>query len=408
MTTTPTVEPGGIVFAAATRITQLDADGNVIPGSSVFVTEQLMKATITPVNEAGNTAALFNAAGNLGVFYLNGDIPKWYTVAIEMVYPDPQIEALLTGGMLFNDSTAALGTPADAPTVVGESTGGTLPAGQYEYVYAYFSAFGRTLPSAGATITTTGSTSLARVTPLDMPDGSLGAVIFGRLLGQLQALGQVPNIGSQATSAASGTGEISSLSMTALTETIPAGTTFTITGDTNTPPVVFTAAETGTVGADVLAVNTVDVTITIAAADLIPVFVDTGSVKPAGVPNTSDLSGGPGIGVGQQSPAPGVVANPNGVSLEFFMKRYEDGHQATDYPYFWFALPCVKYFVVGARDVTNAELQALYTGAAFPNDNWDGGPSGQFPFDASEILQWTLCGEDVVPTPSYVSQVAGA
>jgi hypothetical protein len=408
MTATPTLEPGGVVFAAATRITQLDADGNVIPGSSVFVTEQLMKATITPVNEAGNTAALFNAAGNLGVFYLNGDIPKWYTVAIEMVYPDPQIEALLTGGMLFNDSTAALGTPADAPTVTGETTGGFLAAGQYEYEYAYFSVFGRTLNSPGETISTTGSTGSARITPLSIPDGALGAVVFGRLLGQIQALGLVPNIGTQATSAASGTGTVTSLAVTALTETIPAGTTFTITGDTNTPPIVFTATETGTVGADILAVSAPTITTTIAAADLVPIFLDTGVVAPAGVPNTSDLSGGPGIGVGQQSPAPGVVANPNGVSLEFFMKRYEDGHQATDYPFYWFALPCVKYFVVGARDVTNAELQALYTGTAFANENWDGGPSGQFPFDSTEILQWTVCGADVVPEPSYVAQVAGA
>jgi hypothetical protein len=409
MTTTPTLEPAGVVFAAATRITQLDADGNVIPGSSVFVTEQLMKATITPVNEAGNTGAIFNAAGNLGVFYLNGDIPKWYTVAIEMVYPDPQIEALLTGGMLYSDSTAALGTPSSAPTLVGETSEGTLAAGQYEYSYAYFSVFGRTLPSPGATITTTGSTGSVRVTPLAVPSGALGAVVYGRYVGQLQAIGVVPNIGSQATSAASGTGEVTSLAVTALTEIIPAGTQFVIAGDTNSPTIVFTATETGAIGADELAVTTsASITTTIAAAAITAIFLDTGAAKPSGVPNTSDLSGGPGIGVGQQAPAPGVVANPNGVSLEFFMKRYEDGHQATDYPYFWFVLPMVKYFVVGARDVTNAELQALYTGTAFPNPNWGAGPSGQWPEDSSEILQWVVCGEDVVPTPSYVAQVAGS
>ena len=89
------------------------------------------------------------------------------------------------------------------------------------------------------------------------------------------------------------------------------------------------------------------------------------------------------------------------------MERIEEGHQATDYPYFWFALPSATYFVVGARDVTNAELQALYTGTAFPNPNWGAGPSGQFPFDTSGLFQWTVCGEDVVPTPSYVAQSAG-
>ena len=68
MTATATLAPGGVVWAKATRITALDNEGNIIPGSSVFVTDQLMKATITPVNEAGDTSAIKNASGNLGVY----------------------------------------------------------------------------------------------------------------------------------------------------------------------------------------------------------------------------------------------------------------------------------------------------------------------------------------------------
>ena len=231
-------------------------------------------------------------------------------------------------------------------------------------------------------------------------------MVYGRLAGQLQALGTVPNIGTQATSAASGTGTVTELTVAALTQGVPEGMTFTITGDTNTPKIVFTVAATGSEGETTLAVTAPTVTTTIAAADLVPVFVDNGSVKPSGVPNVNDLSGGPGIGVGQQSPTPGF-ANAQQLSFEFFMERIEEGHQATDYPYFWFALPSATYFVVGARDITNAELQALYTGTAFPNPNWGAGPSGQFPFDTSGLFQWTVCGEDVVPTPSYVAQSAG-
>ena len=39
MTATATLAPGGVVWAKATRITALDNEGNIIPGSSVFVTD---------------------------------------------------------------------------------------------------------------------------------------------------------------------------------------------------------------------------------------------------------------------------------------------------------------------------------------------------------------------------------
>jgi hypothetical protein len=406
--TEATLPPGGIVFAKCTRIAQLDASGFIIPGADVFVTDQAMKVTITPVNEAGDTGAIKNAAGNLGVWYLRGDIPKWYTIDLEMVYPDPQIEALLTGGTLFSDNATALGAPSGAPTTVLEAAGGTLPAGTYDYAYALYSVFGRTpIGPDEHLVVSSGSANQIVISGFSFST-SLGAVVYGRYIGTLQALGTVPNIGTQDTSAASGTGVVTSLAVTALTEPLPAGMTFQITGDTNTAKIVFTVTETAAVGAVTVAVSAPSITTTIAAAALIPVFVDTGAAKPSGVPNVTDQSAGPGIGVGQQAPAPGVVANPNGVSLEFFMERFTDGHQDPNVPYTWFALPLCTYFVVGARDVTDAELQAVYTGTAFPNPNWGAGPSGQWPFDSSEILQWTACGADVVPTPSYVAQAAGA
>jgi hypothetical protein len=89
------------------------------------------------------------------------------------------------------------------------------------------------------------------------------------------------------------------------------------------------------------------------------------------------------------------------------MELVDEGTQDATYPWVWIVLPLCSYFVVGARDVTNAELQAIYTGTAFPNPNWGAGPSNQFPFDTSQILQWTACGEDVVPEASYAAQAAG-
>lgn len=407
MTAEATLAPGGVVWAKVTRICGLDVDGNVIPGASVFVTDQLMKATITPVNEAGDAIAIKNASGNLGVYALKGDIPKWYTVALEMVYPDPQLEALICNGTLFSDDSPALGAPADPPTVTAQTTLGNLATGTYDYAYAGYSVFGRAPISPDQTVSTTGATGANVISGFVFASGAVGVVVYGRYVGILQALGTVAAIGTQ-TSDDIPASAITSVGFATdpLTEPIPAGTTFQITSDTNTPPVTFTATETGGVGATSVAVQSVTPTLPITGGILIPVFFDDGSAKPSGVPNATDLSGGPGIGVGQQSPVPGF-ANATSISLEFFMERVEEGHQATDYPYYWFALPRCTYFVVGARDVTNAELQALYTGTAFPNPNWGAGPSGDFPFDTSGLFQWTVCGEDVVPEASYVAQAAG-
>lgn len=404
MTATPTYITGGVVWVKAMRLSKLDPDGFIIPGSNVFVTDTLMKCTITPVNETGDQIAIKNAAGNLGVFAIKGDIPKWATLQIDLVTPDPQLEALLCGGTVFNDTTAALGAP-DIPTVATVATGGSLKAGEYIYGTANYTAFGRSTISPQATQVTTGSSSLNVITP-DFTTGSLGAIIYGRLAGLLQKIGSVPNIGTQ-TAGDVPMATVTNIAVTALTDAIPEGTQFQITGDTNTPPVTFVAAETGLVGSTVLSVESVAVTIAITGAAMIPVFTDTGSITPVGLPSGVDLTGGPGLAVGQQAHVLGEVPNPYGVGLELFMERIIEGAQAGDYPFTWFVLPRCANFVVGARDATNAEMASTFTGNAFANPNFGAGPAGDFPFDSSQIFQWTGCGEDVVPVPSVVAQQAG-
>ena len=408
MTTPNTVEPGGVVWAVATRLCALDPNGFIIPGASVFVTDTLLKATITPVNEAGDAPTIKNAAGNLGLFAKKGDIPKWYTVAIELVTPDPQLEALLTGGTVYNDTSTALGAPS-ASTVTTDTTGGTLGVGTYDYAVASYNQYGQTEIGPDTQVTIgSGSTNSNVIQPAIPAAGVLGSVIYGRVIGLLQRIGTVPNIGSGATTSGITSGTVTSIPLSpALTQAIPKGTTFVVSGDTNTPNVVFTAAETGLVGAVTLAVESVAVTTTIASGGLIPVFVDTGAVKPVGLPSLVDMTAGPGLAVGQQAHELGVVPNPNGIGLEFFMERIIDGHQAGDYPFVRFVLPKVTNFVVGARDVTNAEMASVFTGEAFENPNWGTGPEGDWQFDSSKIFQWSYCSEFVVPTPSWVAQTAG-
>lgn len=403
MTTTPTLQPGAAVWVIRARLTPTDSGGNLIPGSGSFVTKTIVKATMTPVYEAGDQIAVKGADGELQVYAIHGDIPKWYTANVELALPDPNLEQLITGGVVYNDTTAALGTPTE-PTVAAETTGGMLAAGTYYYSAAAFSAYGRTLNSTPlASQATTGSTSVVVITPVWLGT-ELGQAIYGRAVGAgyQQELGLVQNFSGQATSGAV-SGVTTSVPVTALTKAIPAGATFTITGDTNTPKVVFTAATASTPGQTSVAVNSVTVSTSITAAAILPCFVDNGLIKPSGLPNTVDRSAGPGLNVGYQTAAQGTTSAPDGFALEMWEKRIINGVQASDYPYWWHVWPRLANMHIMPRDFTNANLANIFEGNAFENPNFGAGPNGDFPFDGTKAYQRFACGADVVPAASFAA-----
>jgi hypothetical protein len=406
MTATNTVRAGASVWAVATRITPLDSAGNLVPGSNSFVTSTLIKATLTPVYEKGDEVAIKNAAGDLEVYAKHGDINKWFTAAIDLALPDPDLEQVLTGGVVFNDSTAALGAPS-VPVVTTQSTGGRITAGTSYYSEAGYSVYGRTANSALVSIATTGSTSANVIAP-SFISGALGAVVYGRGIGSgyQQEIGRVQNFTGQTTSGAT-VGTVTSVAVTALTKAIDAGQQFTIVGDTNVPPVVFTVNETATLGQTLVSVDSVNVATSIAAAGITPVLLDTGIVTPSGLPNSTDMSAGPGNNVGFQLSAMGLVGNPDGVAIEMWQRRIINGVQASDYPYWWHVWPKVANLHVMARDFTNANLANMYEGDAFENPNFGSGPNGDWPFDSTKAYQRAVCGADVVPTPSYAPLSAG-
>jgi hypothetical protein len=92
---------------------------------------------------------------------------------------------------------------------------------------------------------------------------------------------QYPDIGNQSTSAASGTGEVTSLSVNPLTRNIPVGTTFQISGDPNDPRIVFTTNTLTEVGAVTLPVSlSQSITSSIAAGEIVPVFAPLTFAQP--------------------------------------------------------------------------------------------------------------------------------
>lgn len=399
--------PGGAAWAVATRICQLDANGFVDSGVPTFTTREMVKATHTPVTEAGDAIAIKNASGDLSVFAVHGDMVKWGTLSIEFAVPDPQLEAAISGGTVISSSASALGVPTGL-TATPQTTLGVLAAQIYGYRATQYNSFGESLAEAEVQATVTGSTGAVVLTGVTPAAGALGIGYYGRNPGGEQLLGYQPVIGTQATSAASGTGSVANLSVTALTKPIPAGFTFQIAGDTNAVKIVFTTlAEVGIGAISVPVSVSQSVTTTIAAGNIVPCWVDTGAQVPSGNLPAVDLSAGPGTGVGYAASSVGPVANPNGVSIEFWQKRIINGYQATDYPYWRILLPRVCNGHTMPRDHTNANLQTLIEAQSFQNPNWGTGPDGTWPGTSTQLSQRVMSGAQVLPSAGLSSVAAG-
>jgi hypothetical protein len=389
------------IWCEAMRISTLDVNGYVDPGANTYTTSQLIKAALTPVLATGDDIEVKNANGDLVVSAKHGDIPKYYTVSLEMGTPDPAIEQICCGGTLLSSTAAALGTPTGL-AAVPQITLGSLPAGTYGYRGTQYNAFGESTAANDVSATVASGTAGAIViSGITMGAGAIGVRVYGRTIGGEQLIGAYPNIGSQATSAASGTGSPTALGVTALSQSIPPGTTFQIAGDTNTVKIVFTTTAFAPQGAVTLPVSvSQSITTTIAAGAIVPVFVDTGTITPSGNIPQTDQTAGPGI-AGYAAPNLGIVANPNGVSLEFFEKAIKGGVQASDKPYYWWVLPRVANMHIMPRDLTNANTQTIMEGQGEQNDNWGSGPFGTWPFASTQVHQRMRAGKAVVPIPGF-------
>lgn len=385
------------VFAERARFSTLDPSGFVAAGSAVFTTDELIKATFTPNMETGVDLAQINANGDLIAHYKHGDMPKYYEVSLQVATNDPILHAMLTGGTVLTDTSTQLSAPS-AATLTAYTTLGTLAASTYGYTITAYNEYGETTVSPEVTQATTGSTGAVLVTLPTFPAGATGLIVYGRTPGGEQKMKLIPAIGSQTTSAASGTGSPTTLAVTALTDPIPSGYQFTIAGDTNAPHIVFTTTSAAGVGATTLFVSVSQaITTTIAAGAIQPVFFDTGSLTPLGRPPTSNTTAGPGNDVGWQAPSLGVVGNPNGIGIELWARMILNGTDASYLPFNRWVIPGVRNLREDARGFEAAMQLPTYLGQAFENPNWGSGPTGDWQFDSSKWGQYARAGADTLP-----------
>lgn len=401
------VAAGGSVWIKAMRMCPLDALGNPQVGGSAFITDIAMKLTLTPVKETGDDISVKGGDGLLKVIAKKGDIVKRYTVGLSLAEPDNNLEQLLAGGTVFSSSATALGAPTGL-TATSQITLGTLAAGAFQYAITQSNANGESVASASVTANvasgTTGANVLSGYTPAA---GADIVTLYGRTAGGVRSLVSQPVLGATiTTTSASGTGAVASLAVAGgLPVPMPAGFTFQLTGDTNTTKIVFTTLTSVAKGAVAIPVSVSQtVTTTIAGAAIIPVLVDTGAWVPNRVAPLVDMTVGIGTGDGYQVPLPGIIGNPNGVSIEVWGSRVLATGEATDYPDWWHVLPKVKNFIVGARNITNANMENDFEGEAYTNANWGTGPDGTWDKDSTGIYQRRICTDVLRPLPSVTPQ----
>lgn len=125
-----TQEYAASIQGVSIRVTRLDAAGNLLngPGDS-YTTSAFMRVSFTPEYEEGDEITEKNANGVVCVTYKSPDTLKRITMELAICEPDPELTALLSGGLLLRKNLGTFANP-DLKSVGWASPGvGDDPAG---------------------------------------------------------------------------------------------------------------------------------------------------------------------------------------------------------------------------------------------------------------------------------------
>lgn len=78
----------------------------------------------------------------------------------------------------------------------------------------------------------------------------------------------------------------------------------------------------------------------------------------------------------------------NGVSIELWAKRINNGDVDPDYPYAHWAFPKITQLRPGSREFGNSAQKPSFTGRALENVNWFDGPANDFDGPSDRVAQW--------------------
>ena len=107
-----TQEYAASIQGVSIRVTRLDAAGNLLngPGDS-YTTSAFMRVSFTPEYEEGDEITEKSANGTVCVTYKSPDTLKRITMELAICEPDPELSALLSGGLLLRKNLGTFAAP---------------------------------------------------------------------------------------------------------------------------------------------------------------------------------------------------------------------------------------------------------------------------------------------------------
>ncbi len=133
------------------------------------------------------------------------------------------------------------------------------------------------------------------------------------------------------------------------------------------------------------------------------------AVKPD--PRLSEfLSGGDLLSVvgrpkGFAAPPLGPITG-NGISVEIWAIRVDDGDQDPDFPWAHWVYPKIKNLRLGDHTHEAGAIKPIFSGQAYENVNWFDGPTGDWPAESDRIFQWLPASTAPTPSCDYINLAA--
>ena len=107
-----TQEYAASIQGVSIRVTRLDAAGNLMAGAGdSYTTSAFMRVSFTPEYEEGDEITEKGANGVVCVTYKAPDTLKRITMELAICEPDPELSALVSGGLLLRKNLGTAGQP---------------------------------------------------------------------------------------------------------------------------------------------------------------------------------------------------------------------------------------------------------------------------------------------------------